>query len=194
MLLVIRDNDAAGSQSLLLFGEAHLGDGERCRDGHDAGRYQDLRIQSHVDIRDQHGASNGSKTTAHDLVKLGLGQVRDERPHQHGGFTLANEGGGSRDDGLGTRHAQSPEEEVGELDDEPLQNARVVQERDQRDEEDDGRDDTSEEPWKVGNGIVGQEGNTLRCKAEQSSGHFGNESEDVVSDLGAQHEDGNDEL
>ena len=78
-------------------------------------------------------------------MHLGHGKVGDERLDQHGGFTLTDERRRRSDDCLGTRYSHGPEEEDGEFANEPLEDAPVVQELDEGDEEDDGRDNTEHE-------------------------------------------------
>jgi hypothetical protein len=62
---------------------------------------------------------------------------------------LADERGGSGDDGFGAGDAHGPEEEKGEFADGPLEPAPVVQELDEGDEEDDGWDDVDDEPLQL---------------------------------------------
>lgn len=194
VLLVLGDDDAARRQRLLGLGVAHLGHREGGRDGHDAGRHEGLGVEPQADVGDQHGAGDGGEAAGHDLVDLGEGQVRHERADQHGALALADEGGGGGDDGLGARDAQGPEEEGGELADEPLDQADVVQQLDEGDEEDDGRHDARQEPRQRRDGVVGQELDAVGREAQQRAGHLGDEGEDVVAGLAAQHEDGDDEL
>lgn len=194
VLVVIGDDDAASGKSLLGLGVSQLGDGQGGGDGHDAGGDQSLAVQTKTNVTDEDGTGNGGETTGHDLVDLGLGHVRDEGPDQHGRFTLADERGGSSDDSFGTRDSKSPEDEHGKLDNEPLQEVKVVQDLDDGDEEDDGRDDTEEEHALVGGFCVGQEGNTVFGEAQEVGGAVGNEAEDVVSDTSAQDEDADDVL
>jgi hypothetical protein len=127
-------------------------------------------------------------------VDLGLGQVRHEGSNQHGRLSLADKGSRSGHNGFGTRDAQGPVEEVGKLDDEPLQNARVVEQRDEGDEEDDGRDDAGEEPGHRGDGIVKQESHTLVGESEQRASQERDKGKDIVAYLRAQDKDGYDEL
>ena len=117
-----------------------------------------------------------------------------EGPNQHGRFSLADERRGRSDDGLGTGDAHGPEEEYGEFSNEPLEDTPVVQELDERDEEDDGWDDTSEEPTLLGNSLVCQESYTIVRETEEQAGELGDEVEDVESNSSAQDEQRNDEL
>lgn len=194
MLLVLRHDDAAGGQRLLRLGVPHLRDGERGRDRHDARRHERLGVEPKPDIGDQHGTGDGGEAAGHDLVDLGEGQVRHEGPDEHGGLALADEGSGRGDDGLGARHAQGPEEEGSELADEPLDQPDVVQQLHQRDEEDDGRHDTRQEPRQLGDVARRQELHAVGRKAQQRARHLRNEGEDIVARLCAQHEHGDDEL
>ena len=70
----------------------------------------------------------------------------------------------------------------------------MVEDGDERDEEDDGRKDADEEPCQLGDGRGGQKGDAVLGEAEQLAGQLRDEGEDGVSGAGAQHEDGNDEL
>jgi hypothetical protein len=128
------------------------------------------------------------------LVQFSLRKVWHERTDQHGRFTLANKGRGSRDDGLGTGHTHGPEEEDGELANEPLEHAPVVEQLHERNEEDDWRDDTNQEPADAWNIWISQEDDTLVGEAEEFSGELGNEAEDVVTSGGSQDEETDDEL
>lgn len=72
--------------------------------------------------------------------------MRNEWTDQHGRFSLTDEGSSSCYDGFGTGDTERPEEELGEFDDEPLENTAVIQKLDECDEEDDGWNNTSKEP------------------------------------------------
>lgn len=122
------------------------------------------------------------------------GQMSHKGSNQHGGFTLTDERRGSGHDGLGARDTQTPEEEDGEFADEPLDEADVVQDLDERDEEDDGGHDAGQKPVKVDDARSGQERNTLVGKSEKLSGQEGDEIKDVVTSLGSEDKDGNNEL
>lgn len=120
--------------------------------------------------------------------------MRDKGTHQHGGFTLTDEGRSSSDDGLGARDSEGPEDKGGELADEPLQEANVVQDLDEGDEEDDGGDDAEEEHAQTSRLRVSQEGHSILRKAQQITSAVGNEPKNVVTDAGAQDEETNDVL
>lgn len=213
VLIVIRNNDAASGERLLLLGVAELAHGDRSGNTHDARGDKRLCVDTHADVRNEHRTSNRGETRAHDLVDFGHGEVSNERLDKHSRFTLSDEGRGSGDDGLGARDAHGPEEEGRELADEPLDEADVVQELHERDEEDDGGQDRDQEPVdRFRNGIRGQESSTLVGKAKQLTSEGGDEVEDVtvqrldlhawggengeslLSGRGAQDEKGNDEL
>jgi len=110
---------------------------------------------------------DGGETGGHDLVQLGLGKMGNERLDKHSRFSLSDEGRGGRDNSFSTRHAHAPEEEDGELADEPLEHTPVVQKLDESHEEDDGRNDTSEEPVQLRHRVVSQENHTIVCEVEQ---------------------------
>jgi hypothetical protein len=142
----------------------------------------------------QHGTGNGSETTGHDLVKFRFGKMRNEGTDQHSRLSLTDERRGGSDNGLGTRDLHGPEEEDGEFSNEPLEDTPVVQKLDERHEEDDRRHNTGKEPGKIGNRIISQENHTLVSETQKQTSELGNESEDIVSGLGPQDEEGNDEL
>lgn len=194
VLVVVGDDDSSSGEGFLSLGISHLGDGQRGGDGHDAGRHQRLGIETETDISNQDGTGDGSETTSHNLMELGLGHVRNKRSDQHGRFTLSDKRRGSSDDGLGTRHTERPEDKGRKLLDEPLEEANVVQDLDQGDEEDDGRDDTEEEHGQLRNVGVGQEGDTILGKAQEILGARGDESEDVVTDARSEHKETDDVL
>lgn len=194
VLVIVGNYNAAGGESLLGLGVAQLGDGKGRRNGHDARGNKSLGIQTKANVADKHGTRNGGKTASQDLVKLGVGHVGDKGTDQHGRLSLANEGSGSSDDGLGTRGVESPEDEDGHLLDEPLDESNVVQNLDERDEEDDGGDNAKEEPGKLGDLLGGQESHAIFGKAQQVAGTVSNELEDVVSDTSAQNEEANNVL
>lgn len=194
VLIVLGNHNAARGQGLLRLGVTHLGNSQGSRDRHDAAGDEGLGVKTKTDVSNQDRASNGGKTASHDLVNFGQSQVRHERTDQHGRLALANERGGSSDDGFGTRDAEGPEEEDGKFANEPLDETQVVAELDKGDEEDDGRDNTGKEPGKVGNRVVSQEDDTRIGETEQSAGHLGNEAEDVITSLGLEHKDSDDEL
>jgi len=73
-------------------------------------------------------------------------QVRYKRLYEDSTFSLTDKGRGSGTDGFRTRDFHSPEEEFGEFDDDPLQDAVVVEELDAGYEEDYCWDDRGEEP------------------------------------------------
>lgn len=192
--LLLGDDSVASSKRLLSLGVAHLGDGKRGGDTHDARGHQSLTVETETNVGDEHGTGNGGETTGHNLVQLSLGHVGHKGLDQHGRFTLANEGSGRGHNGLGTRHAQAPEEELGELANEPLNESSVEEQLHQSHEEDNRRNDTSEEPRLLGNGRVGQKGYSSVCEAQQRAGEERNELENVESSLGPEHKDGDDEL
>lgn len=194
VLLVVGHHHVARRERLLGLRVPHLRDGEGRRDRHDAGRDEGLRVQAHLDVGDEHGTGNGGETAGHDLVDLGLGEMRDERSDQHGRLALADEGRGGGDDSLGTGYAEGPEEEDGELADEPLDEADVVAERHESDEEDDGRNNAGEEPGKVGDGVVRQEHHTLVGEPQERAREERDEVENVVAGLGSQDENSDDKL
>lgn len=194
VLVVVGDDDTASGKSLLSLGIAKLGDGEGGGDGHDARGDERLSIKTKTNVTNQDGAGNGGETTGQDLVKLGIGHVGDEGTDQHGRLSLTDERGGGSDDGLGTRGIESPEDEDGHLLDEPLDEANVVQDLHQGDEEDDGGDDAKEEPGERGHVGGGQKGNTIVSEAKQVSGTISNELEDVVTNAGSQDKETNDVL
>jgi hypothetical protein len=127
-------------------------------------------------------------------MQLSHGKMSNKRPDQHGRFSLTDERRRRSDDSFGTRYAHGPEEEDGEFSDEPLENTPVVQELNERDEEDDGWNDTSKEPAELGDGRIGQKGHTIVRESKEKTGELGDEVEDVVSSSGAQDEQRNDEL
>lgn len=195
VLLVFRDDHPTRGEGFLLLGPPQLGDGQRRGDTHHARRDQRLRVDTHADIRHQHRSRNGGVSGAHDLVDFGHGQVRNERLDQHGGFSLSDEGRRGGDDGLGAGNAHAPKEEHGEFADGPLENTGVVEKLDKRHEEDDGRDDSHQEPAVTRReSVLHQEVNTLSGEFQQLSGQRGDEVEDVVSGLGPQYEERDDEL
>ena len=74
-------------------------------------------------------------------MDFGHRAVRDEGLDQHSRFTLSDKWGGGCHHGLCARDAHGPEEEDGEFPDGPLQDTGIVEELDEGDEKDDGRDD-----------------------------------------------------
>ena len=78
-------------------------------------------------------------------MDLGHGHMWHKGTDKHSRLALANERRGDRHDGFGARHAHDPKEEVGELDNEPLQHAKVEHQLHQGDE-DDRRDHADQEP------------------------------------------------
>lgn len=194
VLVVVGNDNAAGGKSLLGLRITKLGDGKGGGDGHDARGDESLGIETKTNVTNQDGARDGSKTTGQDLVKLGVGHVRDERTDQHSRLALADEGGGGGDDGLGTRGIEGPEDKRGHLLDKPLDEANVIQDLHEGDEEDDGGDDAKEEPRKRGHLSGCQKGHTLVSEAEQVAGTVSNELEDVVTDTGSQDKETNDVL
>ncbi|KAH6603754.1 hypothetical protein Trco_007200 [Trichoderma cornu-damae] len=194
VLVVVGDDDAAGGQGLLRLGIAELGDGQGGGDGHDAGGDEGLGVEAEADVADQDGAGDCGEAAGHDLVQLGVGHVGDEGADQHGGLALADEGGGGGDDGLGAGGVEGPEDEGGHLLDEPLDEADVVEDLDEGDEEDDGGDDAEEEVGQGGDLGGGEEGDALVGEAEQVAGAVGDELEDVVADAGAEDEEADDVL
>lgn len=194
VLVIVRDDNTTSSQRLVGLGVSKLGHGQRGGDGHDARGDKHLSVKTETDVANQDGTRDGCETASHDLVNLGLGHVWHERTDQHGGLTLSNEGSGSSDDGLSARDTQSPEDKCGELDDEPLKEANVVQDLDEGDEEDDGGNDTEEEARSAGNVGVGQEDDTIASESKEITGAVSDELEDVVSDTGTQDEEANDVL
>lgn len=191
---LLGNDDTTSGEGFLDLGVTQLRDGQRGGNGHDAGGNENLGVQAQQDVTSQNGTGDGSETASHDLVQLGLGHVRNEGADQHGRFTLTNEGRSSSDDGLGTGDTKSPEDKGGHLADEPLQEANVVEDLDNGDEEDDGGNDTPEEHGQLRCLLVGQEGHTITGKTQEVAGASRNPLEDIQTDLGAQHEQTNDVL
>lgn len=179
-LVALWHDHTAGSESLLGFWVAELGDGEGCWNGHDAGRDQSLRVDTHADVGSKDGASDGSETRGHDLVDLGIGQVRDERLDEHDRFSLSDERRGGSDDGLSSRHAHAPEEDGGKLSDEELQPSVVVEELDEGDEEDNRRKDSDDPPAERKGVSVQQELGSGSSEVQEGRGEESNEVEDIV--------------
>lgn len=127
-------------------------------------------------------------------MDLGLGEMGNERSDQHGRLSLADERRSGSDDSLSTRDAHGPEKEHRELSDEPLQDAPVVQKLYKGHEEDDGRENAEEEEGLVGNLGGRQEFGTLPGEAQKLTCKLRDEGEDVVSSLGPQNKQGDDEL
>jgi hypothetical protein len=194
VLVIVGNDDASGRQGLFGLGVSKLGHGKGSRDRHDARRDENLGVQAKANVTDQDGPRDGSETAGHDLVELSLGHVRHERADQHGRLSLADEGRRGGDNGLGTRDTQHPEDEGSELEDEPLKEANVVENLDQGDEEDDGRNDTEEEPRDLRGFLAGQESHTILSEPKQVASALSNEAEDVVTDRGTQDEEANDVL
>ncbi|CAI6339751.1 unnamed protein product [Periconia digitata] len=165
VVLILGDDDASGGKGLLLLGITEFTDGEGSRDTHHARRDQSLRIDTHVTSANT--SRNGRKTRGHDLMNLSPGEMGHKWLDQHGRLSLADEGRGSGDNGFGTGHAHGPEEEDGELANEPLDEAIVEQELDQGHEEDDGRDDTEEEEGLSRNFGSRQEGSSVRSEVQK---------------------------
>lgn len=194
VLVIVGNDDTTSGEGLLGLGVTQLGDGKGCRNRHDAGGNKSLGVQTETNVANKHGTRNGSKTASQDLVKLGVGHVGDKGTDQHSRFSLSNEGGSSSDDGLGARGVESPEDEDGHLLDEPLDESNVVQNLDERNEEDDGGDDAKEEPGELSDVWGSQESHTILGKAKQVTGTVSNELEDVISDTSSQDEEANDVL
>jgi len=192
--LVLGHDDLASGETLLFLRITEVAESQRSRDGHDAAGNEHLCVQAEVDVGDQNGASDGRETTGHDLVNFGLGQVGHERLDQHGALSLSDERSRGSDNGLGAGNAHAPEEEDGELADEPLDDAPVVQHLHEGDEEDDGGDNTGEEPRELRNGLVGQEDDTIAGESKQTTRQERDEGEDVVTNFRAQNEECDDEL
>ena len=194
VLVVIGNDHTAGGQSLLGLWVTEFGDCKRSRDRHDTGGNHGLRVQTKGDVGNEDGSGDGGETAAHNLMEFGLGHVRHERSDQHSRFTLTDEGGCSSHDGLRTGDTEGPEKEGRELHDEPLEETDVVEELDKGHEEDDGWDNTGDEPVKVEDGFCGEESSADTCKSEKVGGTLGDEGKDVVTCFGAEHEDRDDEL
>ncbi|CRK38233.1 hypothetical protein BN1708_007695, partial [Verticillium longisporum] len=181
VLLIIRNDDLAGREGLLNFRIAELGDGKGCGDGHDARRHHGLRIEAETDVSDEHRAGNGGETTRQNLVQLRIGHVRHKGANEKSRLALADKGSGGSNDSLGARHLKSPEDEGGHLADEPLQEPDVVEDLDNGDEEDDGRQNVDDEVAEL-------------VHLVEITGSISDELEDVVAGAGSQDEEGDDEL
>ena len=94
MLIVVGDDHATCGESLFGLRIAELADCQRGWDGHDAGGDEGLGVDAEGDVSEENGPGDGGEAGAHDLVDFGLGEVGDERADEHGGFALADEGGG----------------------------------------------------------------------------------------------------
>lgn len=208
VLLVVGDDDPARCEAFLFLWPAELGAGERGGNTHHAGGDEGLCVHAHGNIGDEHATGDGCEARAHDLVEFGHGEVWYERADEHGGFALADEGGGGGYDGFGAGDAHAPEEEDGEFPDKPLQDVAVVEELDNGDEEDDGGNHANEEPVAgldldgllvdcnvhVVELFLGQEDHALLGEAEELTGQHGDKVKDVVAGLSAEHKERDDEL
>lgn len=104
-------------------------------------------------------------------MDLGHGKVGDERSDQHGRFTLSDERRGGSHDGFSTGDTHAPEEEDGKLANAPLEDIGVIEELDQGDEENDGGNDSNQEPCYLGRQIIfGQETHTFVGETQEAPG------------------------
>ena len=187
-LLVFRHDDLSGSEGFFDFRVPKFGNGEGSGNRHDTRRDERFGIETETNVPDEHGAGNGGEPARHDLMDLGLGHVRYERPDEHGGFTLTDKGRSGCHDGFGTGNVERPEHERSKLADEPLDETDIVQDLHDRDEEDDGGDDTEKEHGERGDVGVGQECHTVFGKAQKVACARSDEAENRVSDAGTQDE------
>lgn len=193
--IIVRNDDLARCQRLFFLGIAHLGCSERSGNGHDTRRDQSLWVQSHTNVCHQDRSCNRGESRAHDLMQLAHGQMWHEWLDQHGRFSLSNERRSGSDNGLGSGDSHGPEEEDGELADEPLDQTDVVEQLYQRHEEDDGWEHCHQEPGSGFNPVCrSQECQTVTSKPEQRSCETRNEVENVITDASSQDKQRDDEL
>ena len=67
-----------------------------------------------------------SETRTHNLMKLSLRQMSNERLDQHRRFSLSDEWRGGSNNRFASRNSHGPEEEDGELLNKPLEGAPIV--------------------------------------------------------------------
>lgn len=194
MLVVIWYDDLSSRQGFLFLRVAHLADGQRSWDRHDAAGDERLRIDSHVYVGNKHGAGDGGETTAHDLVEFRHGQMGHEGLDQHCAFSLSDKRSSRRDDCLCSRNPHGPEEEDREFADKPLDQAAIVQKLHERHEEDNGGKHREEEHADVGSVLASQECNTVLGEVQKGASKRRDELEDVVSHRCTKHEESHDVL
>lgn len=127
-------------------------------------------------------------------MKLGLCHVRDKGSDQHSGLSLSDERRSRGDNSLGARNTKGPKYEGGKLLDEPLKEANIVKDLDERDEEDNGRYHADEEPGLLCGVGICEERNTSAGKAEEITSAISDEFEDTVSHTSAQDKETDDVL
>lgn len=191
---IVRDDNTVGSERFLSFRITELGGGKRGGNGHDTRGNQSLGVDTHGNIGNEDGTSNGSKTRSHDLVDLSFGQVRNKGLNQDGRLTLANERRGGGDDSFGTRDLHGPEEKASKLSDGPLDPTPVVKDVDKGNEEDDGRKDGEEKVGQGGNLGVKNKARTSVGKTEELTGEERDKVEDIVTGASTENKQGDDEL
>jgi hypothetical protein len=113
-------------------------------------------------------------------MQLRISEMLDEGSDQHSTLSLTDEWRSGSDNSFRAGDAHAVEEHRGELLDEELESAPVVEELHDGDEEDDGWDDTEKEPM-PGDGFGrGEEGGAVGSKAKEGGGEKGDKVEDIV--------------
>jgi hypothetical protein len=79
-------------------------------------------------------------------MTFGFGKIWDKGLDEDGAFSLTNEWRRSCRDRFSARNFHRPEEKFGKFNYDPLKNAPIIQELDDRNEEDNGRKDSDKEP------------------------------------------------
>lgn len=82
-------------------------------------------------------------------MDFGQRQMGHEWSHQHGRFALSDKWRRGGHDSFRSRDTETPEEEDGKFANEPLKDPVVVQNLDQRNKEDDGRNHAGQEPVEI---------------------------------------------
>ena len=121
------------------FRHQQLGEQQTTRSGHEGGGDQVFHLDAHGGVASQYGTGNGGQTTTHDGKQLGVSHLGDEGTHHQRGFSLTHEDVGSGGEGFGTGSAQYFLQATTQQFDDPLHDAQVIKNGDQRGEEDDDR-------------------------------------------------------
>ena len=149
-----RHLDDAGGGGDFGLGDEHLGDEDGAGRGHDDGGEEVGGVDAVCDVGGHDSAGDVSHAGGHDGHELGVGESVEEGADGERGFGLAHEDTGGDVGGFGSGDAHGLLHDPGEGADDELHETDVVEDGEERRDEDDGGKDFEGEDGQGGVGAA----------------------------------------
>ncbi len=150
VLFAGRHPDRTGGGGLFGLGDEHLGDENGAGGGHDDGGEKVLRVDAEADVGSHDAAGDVGHAGGHDGHQLGAGGSVEEGPDGERGLGLSHEDGGGDVGGFGSAGAHGALHDPGDDANDLLHEADVVEQGEERGDEDDGGKDGEGEDGEAG--------------------------------------------